>query len=1646
MSRHCDRCFRSSSVPSMARRRKRAARPILETCEPRALLSYSAIPVGYEPAQIQQAYSFNQISFNQGAIKGDGAGQTIAIVDAYDDPDFVTSTHPSTDANFQASDLAAFDREFGIPDPPSFTKYTETGQVIDNQAGQTSSLVPTDPAGIDSNPPNWEAEEALDVEWAHAMAPAASIDLIEATSSLLYSIGPSGNTVPGDLLIAVETAQDLAGVSVVSMSWGGKEDGTALGLDPDFSHSDVAFVASASDAGQFAYPAASPNVLGVGGTTLTLNASGNYGSESVWVDSGGGPDPNNPGKLGPDVGYNAGQNFADQLTGFAVHDQYNGSNATPWTMVNGTSAGAPQWAALIAIADQGRALEGLAPLGSKLLLSIIDDMPSSDFHIPNSEPLTNEDGFTGSQVYGKGSPIANLVGDALLQQVLVTKVGTTAANGTYGIGSTIDIQLSFDLPVTVTGVPNLALNSGGTARYQSGSGTNTLTFAYTVGPNQNSNRLDCTAMSLSGGTIKDSFGDAASLSLPVSGAPGSLSANSDIVIATPTPAVTQISSTTPNGTYGFGTTIDITVNFSGGPVTVTGVPQLALNSGGTASYQSGSGTSTLTFIYTVGLNQSSSHLDCTGLSLKGGAIEDGFGDAASLNLPAQGASGSLGANTDIVIATAPTVTSVSATTANGDYTVGKTIGITVTFSSVVYVSPGTNGSVPALALNSGGVGSYSSGSGTNTLTFTYTVAAGQNANPLDELSSGALSLNGGTIKDGPGDTANLTLPAQGAAGSLGVNNDIIIDTTAPTVTGISSTTASGTYTYGAVIDITVGWSEAVYVNTATGKPELALNDGIASYSTGSGTNTLTFTFTVSQGCGSVGQLDEASTTALTLDGGTIVDAAGNAAKLAVPAPGTGGSLAGSRIIGIDTTVVSSVASLSANSTYGTGAIIDLKVSFNQPVNVIPGANGSMPALELNSGGIAVYFSGAGTDNLTFSYTVQPGQSASRLDVLSPGALILSGGSAINNTYGAPAHLTLPAAGAAGSLGANANIVVDATSPTVTGISSTSAYGAEFLGSGVIDITVTFSKVVYVTTSTGSPDLALNDGGMAVYSSGSGTNTLTFTYTVGAGQNANPLDVLSTSALALNGSTIRDGLHNTANLALPTPGTTGSLAVNRNIVVDTQPSVTSITSPDVGYPNVVDGLGNAIDIDVTFNKAVDITGWPELQLNDGGVAIYSTGAGTSTLTFMYIPLSGQNWTLPLDVSAPAGALIFHGGAIADNLGLAANLTVVGDSLPSRDFIINTPALVTSVSATSPGGLYGPGETIDVTVTFNKVVYFSNTSYYNFLRLNDGGVANYSGGSGTNTLTFSYTVGPGQNANPLDEASTTALGLNNPVTDYFGLAADLTLPAPGTTGSLGANKDIDISQLAADERFINRLYEDFLNRSAYADPQGMAQWVNELESLEQQGDSLATARSIVVSGIARSTEALNDVVNQMYQAFLKRAADSGGLGYWEGQLASGATEEQVMANLLASGEFQSDTNNLQFVNQWYGSSNYAAGNWNWNYIIGLYEIVLKRPPSYQEAVSWYNALPSLGYYQVAYDFLASAEFRTDAVQTFYGTQAQTFQPFVPDLLDRYMLGEGASSAEIAYWVNSTQPNGSPTDLLSIEIAIASSQEYYNDAPND
>ncbi len=220
--------------------------------------------------------------------------------------------------------------------------------------------------------------------------------------------------------------------------------------------------------------------------------------------------------------------------------------------------------------------------------------------------------------------------------------------------------------------------------------------------------------------------------------------------------ITNVTSTAANGSYGVGAVIPVLISFSS-TVSVTGTPLLALNSGGTASYTSGSGTSTLTFTYTVAAGQNSSALDATStnaLTLNGGTITTG-GTPAILTLPAPGAAGSLSANKSIVInTTAPTVVSYSVDFGAENYNLLGASRIahlpwTITGITVVFSQPITTANTSSL----GGISATGlSGVGTSTLTWTFagitnatlaTTLAGSGANAIKDSAGNALAGGSG---------------------------------------------------------------------------------------------------------------------------------------------------------------------------------------------------------------------------------------------------------------------------------------------------------------------------------------------------------------------------------------------------------------------------------------------------------------------------------------------------------------------------------------------------------------------------------------------------------------------------------------------------------------------------------------------------------------------------------------------------------------------------------------------------------------------------------------------------------------------------------------------------------------------------------------
>jgi subtilase family serine protease len=354
---------------------------------------------GLIPSQVRRAYGFDQIT-------NEGEGQTIGIIVAFD--------HPRIE-----DDLAVFSSTFGLPVCTTSNHCFEKVYASGTKPTPSPSELPF----LDS----FLLEHALDVEWAHAIAPKARIMLVESSGLLVDT-----------LLQAVDVAV-AKGASVVTMSWQTQiEFARQTTLDNHFVAANVSFVAAAGDTGHPAsWPAASPFVTAVGGTSLHLDSKGKYVNETAWTYGGGGLSsievepqyqldlniPNNPeGKRGmPDVAYHADINGVAPNMGFAVYTSipaYNG-----WQQVGGTSAGAPQWAALLAIVNSMRVSSGKPPLqgSNPALYAAAKSGYSNNYH--DITAGTNSNGKCGPRcsagpgydyVTGLGSPRANNLITALV--------------------------------------------------------------------------------------------------------------------------------------------------------------------------------------------------------------------------------------------------------------------------------------------------------------------------------------------------------------------------------------------------------------------------------------------------------------------------------------------------------------------------------------------------------------------------------------------------------------------------------------------------------------------------------------------------------------------------------------------------------------------------------------------------------------------------------------------------------------------------------------------------------------------------------------------------------------------------------------------------------------------------------------------------------------------------------------------------------------------------------------------------------------------------------------------------------------------------------------------------------------------------------
>ncbi len=274
-----------------------------------------AAPAGETPATIRAVYG----------LPSTGGSGIIAIVDAFD--------YPTAEA-----DLNVFSAQFGLP---ACTTANKCFHVVYSNG---------------SKPPvncSWAQEAALDIQWAHAMAPDAKIVLVETADNSL------NNLFRGAVIAAIIVSANN-GSGQVSMSWGSSEFAYESMLDKYLVKTGVVFFAASGDTGgKTIYPGVSPNVVSAGGTRINRDANHNFVSETGWSGSGGGPSkyesrPSYQAGIASIVGNKRGApdySFdADPASGVSVYDSTSCQGMSGWLVFGGTSVSSPSLAGIVNLA------------------------------------------------------------------------------------------------------------------------------------------------------------------------------------------------------------------------------------------------------------------------------------------------------------------------------------------------------------------------------------------------------------------------------------------------------------------------------------------------------------------------------------------------------------------------------------------------------------------------------------------------------------------------------------------------------------------------------------------------------------------------------------------------------------------------------------------------------------------------------------------------------------------------------------------------------------------------------------------------------------------------------------------------------------------------------------------------------------------------------------------------------------------------------------------------------------------------------------------------------------------------------------------------------------------------------------------------
>ncbi|MEK7632263.1 MAG: Ig-like domain-containing protein [Patescibacteria group bacterium] len=804
---------------------------------------------------------------------------------------------------------------------------------------------------------------------------------------------------------------------------------------------------------------------------------------------------------------------------------------------------------------------------------------------------------------------------AFRTQTSVTNVTSSLADGTYGTTQAVPIQVTFSRTVTVNtsgGTPHLTLNNGAHPDYASGSGGTTLTFTYTARAGEDIADLDYAAtdaLTLNGGTILDNASNAALLTLAAPGAAGSLGANKNIVIHTdsPTFAAQYFSDSALTSSLGDNPQLKTGTYYLRviASEALSAAPAISILAEGTANDITDatatpvSGT-TYRLERTIAPDAAAIGAELEEIHIAG---SDLAGNQTTNAHPSNDFTAA--AYTDTVVPSIPTITAISSDnyihageksaivltgTAEADSLVSATLSDGTNTKSVTQQLSG-GATLFSISIDGTTATPAALADGTITPSVTATDAAGNistaRTTPTATQESTAPTLSTVTIasnnadvtKAKRGDTVTLTFSADESLRTPTVSLNgapIVVSGSGTNWTAsriVSASDTEGPETFSIAFTDLAG-NDGISVTTTTNGSSVTLDvtppvitEGTA---IASPTNDATpeYMFTADEnGTITYGGSCSSATTNAVAGNNTITLTSlsdGTYTNCTIHITNAYGSNSGTLNISqftIDTVspTITNVTVQNANGTYGTGSIIEVYITATEPIFAT-----GIPTLALNASdsAVATYHIGSGADSAIFLYTVQDGDSSLDLDYIDTSALSLNGGTA-TDAAGNALNGTLPIPGAPGSIGANKAIVIDTavpdtSTPAVLYVHSLTTNGTYGIGANIV-VHAHFDEAVIVT---GTPQMLLNiSGGKLIsYASGSGTDILSFTLTAQSGDDTADLDYSSTDSLTLNGGTIQDSSGNAATLTLASPGASGSLGDQSDIVIHTIPPVISEITP------------------------------------------------------------------------------------------------------------------------------------------------------------------------------------------------------------------------------------------------------------------------------------------------------------------------------------------------------------------------------------------------------------------------------------------------------------------------------------------------------